>query len=149
MAKVILPALSGQASGKIGDVVFFRRHGTNVARIRVKPSNPKTIKQQVVRHNLSALAQAWKGNGNLVLQDDASGSITGTPNAYYVNLRKWDDVAMAYTEFPFIVLNDTERQAWVDYANTQGKPAMYGRLYFIGDNQKLLMTNQNPIRIPA
>jgi len=54
MAKVSIPALSGTASGKIGDVVFFRRWGQDIARIRVKPANPRTFKQQTVRHNLAA-----------------------------------------------------------------------------------------------
>jgi len=148
MAKVNIPALSGTASGKIGDVVFFRRWGQSIARIRVKPANPNTLKQQVVRHNLSALSQAWKGSGDLVLQDDATGSVTGTANALYVKLRKWDAVAGSFTEVPFIVLNNTEKQAWIDYAALQGKPTPWGRLYFIGQNASLLMSNQNPVRTP-
>jgi len=148
MAKLNIPALSGTASGKIGDIVFFRRFGTNIARIRVKPANPNTPKQQVVRYNLSALSQAWKGSGNLVLTDDATGTVTGTPNANYVNLRKWDSATSSYTEVPFIVLNNTEKQAWINYASSQGKPAPWGRLYFIGQNQTLLMANQNPVRTP-
>lgn len=148
MAKVNMPSLSQVASGKVGDVVFFRRWGTNVARIRVKPANPRTIKQQVVRHNLSVLSQAWKGSGDLVQQDDASGSITGIPNAYYVLLRKWDNTAMTYTEVPFIVLDATEKQAWINYAQSQNKPTPWGRLYFIGHNISLLMANQNPVRTP-
>ena len=149
MAKVNIPLLSGVASGKVGDVVFFRRWGTNVVRTRVKPANPKTPKQQVVRYNLSALSQAWVGSGNLVKQDDASGTITGTPNAYYVMLRKWDDNTMTYTEVPFIVLSDAEKQQWIDYARTQlKKPTAFGRLVFIGENAQRLRYNQDPIRVP-
>lgn len=64
MAKVILPALSSLASGKVGDIVFMRRGGANIARIRVKPSNPNSPAQQVTRGNLSGLATAWKQAGS-------------------------------------------------------------------------------------
>jgi hypothetical protein len=64
MAKVILPALSSLASGKVGDIVFMRRGGQNIARIRVKPSNPNSPAQQVTRANLAGLATAWKQAGN-------------------------------------------------------------------------------------
>lgn len=65
MAKVILPALSSVASGKIGDIVFMRRGGQNIARLRVKPSNPQTAAQTLVRSNLSGLAQAWRFAGTV------------------------------------------------------------------------------------
>jgi len=148
MAKVSIPALSGTASGKIGDVVFFRRWGQDIARIRVKPANPRTFKQQTVRHNLAALSQAWKGSGDLVLQDDANGTATGTPNALYVVLKKYDAATNTTTDVNFIVLDQTEKDAWINYAATQGKPTPWGRLYFIGQNISLLMSNQNPVRTP-
>lgn len=146
MAKIIMPLLSGSAQGKFGDIVFFRRFGENIARIRVKPTNPNTPAQQVVRHNLSALSQAWKGSGDLVQTDDDSGTITGTPNAQYVVLRKWNGTS--YTEVPFIVLTMTEKGQWQSYAMHHGKPQVFGRIVFIGENQKLLMANQNPKRTP-
>jgi len=149
MAKVRTPLLSGIASGKLGDIVFFRRWGENIARIRVKPANPNTPKQQTVRYNLSALSQAWKGSGDLVKQDDANGTITGTPNALYVMLRKWDMNTNSYVEVAFVVLSDAERQAWIDYAiNTLKKPSAWGRLAFIGENISRLMANLDPIRTP-
>ena len=150
MAKVNIPLLSGIASGKLGDVVFFRRWGSNIARVRVKPANPRTPLQQLVRYNLSALAQAWKGSGDLVKQDDATGTITGTSNALYVMLRKYDPNTGNYTEVPFIVLSATEQQAWIDYAvNVLKKPSAWGRLTFVGENARRLRYNQNPIRTPA
>ena len=149
MAKVNMPVLSQVASGKVGDVVYFRRWGRNIARVRVKPANPRTLKQQVVRHNLSALSQAWKGSGDLVQQDDAAGSVTGTADALYVMLRKYDPNTGNVVDVPFIVLNTTEQQSWINYASAQGKPTPWGRLYFIGTNVSLLMNNQNPIRVPA
>jgi hypothetical protein len=50
MAKVKLPFMSMEASGHFGDIVVSRRGGVHVARIRVKPSNPRTEKQQIVRY---------------------------------------------------------------------------------------------------
>ena len=148
MAKVTMPALSQGASGKVGDVVFFRRWGSNVARIRVKPANPRTFKQTTVRHNLSALSQAWKGSGDLVLQDDATGTATGTPNALYVVLKQYDPATNTTTDVNFIVLDQTEKDAWITYAQNLGKPTPWGRLYFIGQNISLLMSNQAPVRTP-
>ncbi|WP_340691125.1 hypothetical protein [Hydrogenobacter thermophilus] len=147
MSKIILPLMSASASGKFGDIVFLRRFGENIARIRVKPSNPNTPAQQTVRHNLSALSQAWKGSGDMVLVD-SDGSITGTAGASYVKLRKWNPTTKTYTEVSFKVLTNTEKQAWQTYASNQGKPLVFGRTYFIGENQKRLMANQDPVRMP-
>ena len=148
MAKVRIPALSGQASGKIGDVVFFRRFGQDIVRIRTKPANPRTQKQQIVRYNLSALSNAWKGSGPYVKQDDANGTATGTPNALYVELLKYDSTANSTSIVNFIILDQTEKDVWVAYAQSLGKPTPWGRLYFIGQNQQLLYNNQNPVRTP-
>ena len=149
MAKVRIPALSGIASGKIGDLVFFRRFGQDIARIRVKPANPRTPKQQTVRYNLSALSQAWKGNGSLVKTDE-DGQLTGYAGTKYVMLRKFDYNTNSYTEVVFPVLSEEEKQAWIDYVyQTLKKPMAWGRLEFIGQNIRLLMQNQDPIRAPV
>ena len=94
MAKVILPALSSIASGKVGDIVFMRRGGQNIARIRVKPSNPNSPAQQVTRGNLSGLATAWKQVGN-------TGSVTL--------------VKAPSTPVSFNYLTEDERAAWPSF----------------------------------
>jgi len=63
MAKVDLPLLSGNASGKFANIVFFKRGGLSIARIKVKPSNPNTEKQQIIRSNLKGLGALWKNAG--------------------------------------------------------------------------------------
>jgi len=63
MAKVDLPLLSGNVSGKFADIVFFKRGSVQVARIRVKPSNPNTEKQQIIRSNLKGLGALWRHAG--------------------------------------------------------------------------------------
>jgi len=142
MAKVRLPALSGIASGKLGDVVFYRRWGTDVVRLRVKPANPNTQMQQLVRWNLSALSQAWKGSGDKVM-DDGQGNL-------YVVLKLYDPNTQTVSDVNFNVLTDAERQSWIDYAtNVLKKPQAYGRLRFIGDNNSRLRYGQQPIRVPA
>ncbi len=65
MAKTILPLMSGQASGKFGDIVFMRRGGQNIARIRVIPANPRSILQQASRLNMSSLSKIFAGGGSL------------------------------------------------------------------------------------
>jgi len=127
MAKVNLPALSGEARGKIGDIVFMKRYGTQIARIRTKPANPRTEKQMIVRGNLGSLSDAWKGED--------------------VVLKKYDP-QNGIAEVHFQGLSDTEREAWMEYAMRQNKPKQFARILFIGENQRRLMKNQDPIRVP-
>jgi len=148
MAKVLLPLLSQTASGKFGDIVFFERYGRNIVRRRVKPANPNTIAQQMVRWNLKSLSQAWKGSGDAVYQDDANGTVTEIPNANYVILKKYDVNASAWVDVPFIVLTDTEKQAWINYAKVVKGYGQFGRLLFIGTNAKALRQGNNPVRTP-
>jgi hypothetical protein len=61
MAKVTQPLLSGAASGKIGNtMVHFGWKGIAVVRKWVKPSNPMTAKQGVVRTVLGGLGASTK-----------------------------------------------------------------------------------------
>ncbi len=142
MAKVLGPLMSMGVKGKFGDIVFTQRYGQTIARRRTIPANPKTIKQQVVRHNLSALSQAWKGSGDMVYTD--------TDGKNKVKLWKYDPMSNNYEEVPFEVLSDTEKQAWESYTTQQlRKPMAFARLTFIGMNTKRLMENQDPIRTPT
>lgn len=63
MAKVDGPLFSLGASGKFGDVVFMRRGGQNVARVRVTPKNPNSPLQQATRLNLGNLSKIYNGGG--------------------------------------------------------------------------------------
>lgn len=137
MAKVVLPALSAEASGKLGSIVFMKRYGQAIARIRTKPANPRTPSQVWVREQLAKLSQAYKGSGSYVLED---------ANGKYVMLKK--RVGMDYVEVRFDVLSDTERAMWEDYAMKTGKPRQFGRLAFTGMNIKRLSMGQDPTRTP-
>jgi hypothetical protein len=64
MAKVNLPLLSAEVSGKFANIVFFKRGAMQIARIKTKPSNPNTEKQRIVRENMKGLGALWKNAGN-------------------------------------------------------------------------------------
>ncbi|MEM4863432.1 MAG: hypothetical protein QW706_09695 [Candidatus Nezhaarchaeales archaeon] len=140
VAKVTLPALSGRASGKLGNVVFFVRYGQQIARIRVKPTNPNTMLQQITRHNLRALSQAYKGSGSAV-------SVRGDGSAYVV-LKKYDMSTGDWVDVEFDVLTHEEKQAWEMEGQRRKGYRAYGRLAFIGDNIRLLRRGQDPRRTP-
>jgi hypothetical protein len=130
MAKVVMPLLSGEVRGKVGDIVFFRRYGMQLARMRTKPSNPKTEKQMAVRTNLAGLSKLWKGEGNITLKK------------YNPTTGAWDDVMVVDA------LTDTEKQAWENGARMKGKPMVYARLMFIGVNAERLAMGQDIKRTP-
>jgi hypothetical protein len=54
----------------------------------------------------------------------------------------WDDVVVRDG------LNDAERMAWMEEAKRKGKPAVYGRLMFIGDNAERLADGMDIRRMP-
>lgn len=128
MAKLLLPLMSITARNKIGDVVFFRRMGQNVARIKVIPSNPRTLKQTLVRYNLSKLIAAWKG--------EYEATDTQCPNGY-VTLKKINTGTTPWTttDVKFCVLTAEEKATW-----------KYPWV-FVGANQKRLYNNMDPIRV--
>jgi len=130
MAKVVMPLLSGEVRGKVGDIVFFRRYGMQLARMRTKPTNPKTEKQMAVRTNLGGLSKIWKGEGNITLKK------------YNPTDETWEDVEVEEG------LNNTERQAWENEARTKGKPLAYARLMFIGENAERLARGTDIKRTP-
>ncbi len=130
MAKVTMPLLSGEVRGKVGDIVFFRRYGIQLARMRTIPTNPKTAKQVAVRTNLSGLSKLWKGEENIILMK------------YNPASDEWEDITVANS------LTDTERQAWEAEARMRGKPVAYARLLFIGENVRLLSMGAYIKRVP-
>lgn len=50
----------GLASGKLGDVVYARSRGQQIARVRVVPNNPRTNKQQAQRVRIAAVAALYR-----------------------------------------------------------------------------------------
>ena len=58
MAKVTNPLLSGSASGKLGNLMVFDPRGH--VRQYVKPSNPKTVNQMLVRNTMGDIQRSLK-----------------------------------------------------------------------------------------
>lgn len=58
----------GLASGKIGDVVYARSRGQQIARVRVVPNNPRTNSQQAQRVRMAAVAALYRA-ARAVLKD--------------------------------------------------------------------------------
>ncbi len=130
MAKVRMPLLSGEVRGKVGEVVFFKRYGMQLARMRVKPANPRTEKQVAVRQNLSGLSKLWKGEGN-------------------ITLRRYNPVSMTWDAFLVEdALTNEEREAWMEEARKRGKPMVFARLMFIGVNARRLAEGLDIVRMP-
>jgi len=120
MAKVSMPLWSGTGKGKLGDIVFMRRLGKNVVRVKVTPANPKTQKQQIIRDNMKALTTAWKMVGQ-------TGSVT---------LKKVDRSTTPWTttEVTFDYLTESEKATWHYIWD------------FTGENMRRLLSNQDPVR---
>jgi len=127
MAKVLMPLLSGEVKGRVGEIVFFTRKGKQLARIRTIPNNPKTDKQMVVRENLGGLAKLFKGEGNIKLK-----KFNPTTNTF-------DEIVIAEG------LTEDEKKAWMEEGRKRRRD---GRLVFIGDNISLLKDGNDLKRTP-
>lgn len=117
MAKITMPLLSGQVRGKLGDIVFFRRNGKNLARVKTIPANPRTVKQETIRYNTTALSRIWKGENNVTVKKVTS--------------------LEPFTVTDVVVengLTTEEKNTWI---------AMYD---FLGVNQKRLWNNLNIVK---
>ena len=61
MVRLIGPCLSGQASGKFGSILIFkRRFNTNMVTRYFKPKNPKTAGQTTSRARIASAVARWK-----------------------------------------------------------------------------------------
>jgi hypothetical protein len=139
MAKVIMPLLSQIVRNKLGDIVFYRRGdwGINVARIRVKPHNPRTVKQQSNRHNIGTLLKIYIGRVS------PAGAVLYKYNA---STDSWDPIVIASTE----TFGDTERNAWMAYKTVSKKGyVLHGKYSFLSVNVKRLKAGLNPLKTPT
>jgi hypothetical protein len=139
MAKVIMPLLSQVVRNKVGDIVFYRRGdwGINVARLRVKPRNPRTAKQQANRHNVGTLLKIYLGRLS-----------PGGATLYKYNPveDRWDMITIASTE----TFTDTERDAWNNYKLISKKGyIIQGKYSFLAENVKRLKQGLNPYKRPG
>jgi len=139
MAKVVLPLMSQQVRNKIGDVVFFRRGdwGINVARMRVKPANPRTANQQANRHNVGTLLQIYLGRVSPAGQ---------TFYKYDSSTNRWTAITIANNE----TFGATEKQAWEEYKTVSKKGyTLTGKYSFLSVNIKRLKQGLNLLKTPT
>jgi hypothetical protein len=138
MAKVIMPLLSQLVRNKVGDIVFYRRGdwGINVARIRVKPRNPRTTKQQSNRHNVGTLLKIYLGRLS---------PAGATLYKYNASSGNWDMITIASTES----FTDSDKMAWKDYKTISKKGyTLTGKYSFLSENVKRLKAGLNPLKKP-
>lgn len=60
MAKVEYGNIIVDMKGKVSGNVYARNKGGAYSRVRVKPTNPKSVAQQAIRSSLTQFAQAWR-----------------------------------------------------------------------------------------
>jgi hypothetical protein len=137
MAKVSLPLLSGEVRGKLGEIVFTKRYGKQIARRLTKPTNPKTLKQRVVRGNLSALSKAWSGKTDLADKDGKK----------YVILKK-KNADGTYSDVTFNILTNDEKMAWEAESMKIKGYKQFGRNMFISRAIKALNGGVDAKRTP-
>jgi hypothetical protein len=68
MAKVVFGGGVVSMSGKIAGSVFSRNKGGAYVRAKVKPSNPKSSSQTLVRGWMSMISQLWRTLGDAAIQ---------------------------------------------------------------------------------
>jgi len=56
----------GTARGKVGSVVFSRRNGTQITRVKVNPANPRTTAQTIQRLAFSTAVKTAKALGEII-----------------------------------------------------------------------------------
>jgi hypothetical protein len=139
MAKVIMPLLSQMVRNKIGDIVFYRRGdwGINVARIRVKPRNPRTHAQQANRNNIGTLLKIYLGRLS------PAGAVL---YKYNMATKTWVPITIASTE----TFTTDDMDAWKAYKtlSRQGH-IVSGKYAFLSENVKRLKAGLNPYKRPG
>ena len=60
MATAILNPIITEITGRMGNLVFYRRHNTQCLRTYVIPRNPDTSAQKIVRNNFAEAVKSWQ-----------------------------------------------------------------------------------------
>lgn len=92
----------GTSTGKVGDIVTYRKHGTQITRAyNPSPSNPRTDKQMLRRVRWASLQPAYASNKNLITQTFTNlvGNTSAQRQFYKANFYKTNLVAKEQNEF--------------------------------------------------
>ena len=88
MVRVIGPCLSGEARGKLGNILIFKKRlSTNVVGRYFRPRNPKSPGQIIVRNRTTKAVAGWKAltEGNQTLWNDYAKAFTRRGFNMYVS----------------------------------------------------------------
>jgi len=141
MAKVYMPLLSAQASGKLAkSMVHFYWKGLNVVRQWVIPTNPRDVNQQLVRQKLAAFGKNLKAmttpcsalpQGSAIYQ----ATVSATPanniwNAYFVKMALEDLKSEAnFTTLSAAIAGAANTLVWTTQAAALGLVDLTGDAY--------------------
>lgn len=110
MAKVLMPLLSGSASGKFANAMVFQKNGR--VREYVIPANPQTTGQMLVRNTLGDLQRELKLLG-LVLRGELRMGLGPTWNAQIIKeLTDNGNAALDAYEAEFGAFGGTDQSDW-------------------------------------
>lgn len=127
MAKVIMPLMSGGATGKVGGMVFLK---TNVVRMLVIPRNPNSVGQQAVRNKLKDVQAELKQLGP-TLKADLYTQLGPRWNSMIIqeltanNGARWDDLLAIYTAY-----SSPNKAAWAAVDPGVGLVAAAGFVFY-------------------
>jgi len=88
MVKLIGPCMSGEAKGKLGNILIFKkRFSTNVVTRYFRPRNPKSPAQLISRNRTAKAVAGWKAltEGNQALWNDYAKPFTRRGFNMYVS----------------------------------------------------------------
>lgn len=105
MVKLAGPAMSLDASGKLGGaVVFTKWKGRNVLRTLVTPANPKSVKQVSVRAMFKFLSQYWTNllTAERATWNDRADVLKASPFNAFVsgNMSRWRGFLPPHKQLP-------------------------------------------------
>jgi hypothetical protein len=99
MARISLSALVTDIRGSVGPVVFSKWKGTNTARSRVRPGNPRTLSQRLARTFVYAVSRAWaRQTEDYKASFNAAASGSGY-SGFNLFVRRLKDYAVNFRDF--------------------------------------------------
>jgi hypothetical protein len=117
MAKVIMPLMSGDASGQLGHGMVFLKGG--FVRQYVKPSNPQTVNQMVVRNTMGDLQRELGKLGSLLKPELKTWFGSKWNSLIIGELLKNDKMALLAYQAEYTAFQSGKKAEWViaDTAN--------------------------------
>jgi hypothetical protein len=109
MAKVLMPLMSGSASGRFGAIVFDKR---SIVRVFVQPANPKTVAQMAVRNTMGDLQRSLKPLGVVLRGQLKTGFGARWNTAIIGELMANDNAALTAYTAEFTAFTAPQKAEW-------------------------------------